>query len=100
MAGDPFRFSIVYTLRPAVAPLFTKVFESGITGVFDPQERCEGESSAVLFDRIMRSHWNINAAKEVRERQREDQMRVAEEGRAKDGVSVGVVEQVGKPLSG
>jgi len=100
VAGDPFRFSIVYTLRPAVAPLFTKVFESGITGVFDPQERCEGESSAVLFDRIMRSHWNINAAKEVRERQQEDQRRRVEEGQAKDGVSVGVVEQFGKPLSG
>lgn len=100
VAGDPFRFSIVFTLRPAVAPLLTKHFESEITGEFSAQERCEGESSAVLFERIMKSHWNINAAKEVRERQREDQRRRFEEARGKDGVVVGVVEQVGEPLSG
>lgn len=83
-----------------MAPLLTKHFESEITGEFSAQERCEGESSAVLFERIMKSHWNINAAKEVRERQREDQRRRFEEARGKDGVVVGVVEQVGEPLSG
>ena len=100
VAGDPFRFSIVYTLRPAVAPLYTKAFESEITGEFAASERCEGESSAVLFDRIMKSHWNINAAKEIREKQREDQRRRAEEARAKDGTGDGVSERVFRPMSG
>ncbi|KAL2048297.1 hypothetical protein N7G274_000208 [Stereocaulon virgatum] len=71
--NDPFRFSIVYTLRPAVAPLYTKDFESEITGQFAVEERCEGVSSAKLFEAMLSSHWNINAAKEVREKQREKQ---------------------------
>jgi len=99
VAGDPFRFSIVYTLRPAVAPLFTRPFESEVTGEFSEQERCEGESSAVLFDRIMKSHWNINAAKEVRERQREEQRMRHEASKAKDGVVVSISEQISKPVS-
>lgn len=68
--GDPYRFSIVYTLRAAPAPLFTKRFESGVVGRFGPGEAAEGESSAVLFERIMRTHWNVNAAPSVREEQR------------------------------
>lgn len=70
---DPYRFSIVFTLRPALAPLYTKDFESDITGAFEAHERADGESSSVLFEKIMRSHWNINAAREVREKQKEDQ---------------------------
>ena len=101
--GDPFRFSIVYPLRPAAAPLWTKNFECEITGKFEEGERSEGTSIGRLFDRIMRSHWNINAAKEVREKQREDQRRKREEslvGEGKGGC-VGVrVEEVGKPVSG
>lgn len=68
--GDPYRFSIVYTLRAAPAPLFTKRFESDVVGRFGPGEAAEGESSAVLFERIMRTHWNVNAAPSVREEQR------------------------------
>ena len=73
VAKDPYRFSIVFTLRPAVAPLYTRNFESNITGAFEESEKIEGESSAVVFDRVMKSHWNINAAKDVRERQKEAQ---------------------------
>ncbi|KAF6238054.1 hypothetical protein HO173_003688 [Letharia columbiana] len=69
-AADPYRFSIVYTLRAAPAPLFTRDFESGVVGAFGPGERVEGESSAVMFERIMRTHWNVNAAPGVREEQR------------------------------
>lgn len=100
--NDPFRFSIVYTLRPAVAPLHTKNFESEITGEFGAEERSEGTSSARLFDQIMRSHWNINAAKEVREKQREEQRMKREQLMAGEdkGVGVGVrVEEMGKPMS-
>lgn len=69
-AGDAYRFSIVYTLRAAPAPLFTKEFESGVVGEFGPGERVEGQSSAVMFEKIMRTHWNVNAAPSVREEQR------------------------------
>lgn len=67
---DPYRFSIVFTLRAAPAPLFTREFESGVVGRFEVGERVEGESSKVLFERIMRSHWNVNAAPGVRDEQR------------------------------
>ena len=60
----------MYTLRAAPAPLFTRDFESGVVGAFGPGERVEGESSAVMFERIMRTHWNVNAAPGVREEQR------------------------------
>lgn len=98
---NPYRFSIVFTLRPAVAPLYTKAFESDITGVFEAHERTEGESSSVLFEKIMRSHWNINAARDVRERQIEEQ-RVKHEARVKE-VEAGGGEspvELTKPLSG
>ncbi len=82
--GDPYRFSIVFTLRAAPAPLFTRDFESRVVGEFGAGERVEGESSAVLFERIMRTHWNVNAAPSVREEQRRKF-----EGRG-GGVGVGV----------
>ena len=67
---DPsYRFSIVYTLRAAPAPLFTRNFESKVVGLFGPGEVAEGLSSAVVFDRIMKAHWNVNAAPSVREGQ-------------------------------
>ncbi|CAF9907898.1 hypothetical protein IMSHALPRED_006526 [Imshaugia aleurites] len=68
--GDPYRFSIVFTLRAAPAPLFTRDFESEVVGAFGAGERVEGESSAVVFERIMRTHWNVNAQPSVREEQR------------------------------
>lgn len=68
--GDPYRFSIVYALRAAPAPLFTKCFESRVVGEFGPGETVEGQSSAVMFEKIMRTHWNVNAAPSVREEQR------------------------------
>jgi len=100
--NDPYRFSIVFTLRPAVAPLFMKNFESAITGAFEANERAEGESSSVLFEKIMRSHWNINAARDVRERQKEAQRLKHEAmGGVKDEAGGGrsAVEMT-KPLSG
>ncbi|KAL9076964.1 MAG: hypothetical protein Q9161_000597 [Pseudevernia consocians] len=68
--GGAYRFSIVFTLRAAPAPLFTRDFESRVVGEFGEGERVEGESSAVMFERIMRTHWNVNAAPSVREEQR------------------------------
>ena len=64
----------------------------------------KGKLSSVLFENIMRSHWNINAAREVREKQKEDQ-KVRREAMLKsagmdgkeDGTN-GVVAE--KPLSG
>ncbi|CAF9921429.1 MAG: hypothetical protein HETSPECPRED_004539 [Heterodermia speciosa] len=64
-----YRFSIVYTLRPAVAPLYTKDFESEIVGHFAPEEEMDGQSSKELFERIRSSHWNVNVVKDLREEQ-------------------------------
>ncbi|KAL8785814.1 MAG: hypothetical protein Q9195_008495 [Heterodermia aff. obscurata] len=63
------RFSIVYTLRPAVAPLYTKLFESEIVGRFAPEEQMDGQSSKELFERIRSTHWNVNVVKNLREEQ-------------------------------
>ncbi len=79
-----------------------KNFESAITGAFEANERAEGESSSVLFEKIMRSHWNINAARDVRERQKEAQRLKHEAmGGVKDEAGGGrsAVEMT-KPLSG
>ena len=78
LGSDPYRYSIVFTLRPAVAPIYTRNFESKVTGYFEEGERAEGESSAELFGRIRNSHYNVNAAPEIRERQRERQMKKLE----------------------
>lgn len=67
---EAFRYSIVYTLRAAPAPLYTRRFESRVVGEFEEGERVEGESSAVMFEKIMRTHWNVNAAPSVRDEQR------------------------------
>lgn len=66
---SPYRFSIVFTLRPAEAPVYTKVFESEAVGRFAPNEQMDGQSSAALFQRIQSSHWNVNVAKDLREEQ-------------------------------
>lgn len=68
--NDPYRYSIVYTLRPAVAPIFTSKFESGIVGQFPEEERAEGVSSMEIFGRIKKSHYNVNIAPEIREKQK------------------------------
>jgi len=96
--NDPYRFSIVFTLRPAVAPLYTKNFESDITGEFEAHERADGESSSVLFGKIMRSHWNINAARDVREKQKEER-RLKHKAMVEAGGGQSDVELT-KPLSG
>lgn len=101
VTNDPYRFSIVFTLRPAVAPLYTKNFESAVTGEFEPQERIDGASSSALFGNIMRTHWNINAAKDVREKQREDQRLKHEAAVKTAGAEAGEGNSpVTKPLSG
>lgn len=63
---DSFRYSMVFTLRPAEVPLFTTAFESPRVGVFDPSEQSEGENARELFRRIRQSHYNVNAAPYVR----------------------------------
>ena len=76
---NPYRFSIVYTLRPAVAPIYTKLFESEIVGHFAPEEQMDGQSSKELFGRIRSSHWNVNVVKDLRE---EQQKRLGAKARA------------------
>ncbi|KAL6721763.1 hypothetical protein ACLMJK_000868 [Lecanora helva] len=102
VAKDPYRFSVVFTLRPAIAPLYTKDFESDVVGKFEEGERMEGGSSGVLFDRIMKSHWNVNAAKDVRERQREEQRKRREAEIEDMNATNGIVskDEVTKPASG
>ncbi len=73
MEAEMHRYSIVFALRPAVAPIFTQRFESEIVGKFEPEEQADGESSFELFERIRKSHWNVNITPEIREMQREAQ---------------------------
>jgi len=70
---DPYRFSIVFALRPAVAPVFTDRFESITVGHFSPHEQVHGESSAGIFKQIKTKCWNINVKPEIREKQKEEQ---------------------------
>ncbi len=93
--GDPYRFSIVYTLRAAPAPLFTRDFESRVVGAFGPGETVEGQSSALLFEKIMRAHWNVNAALSVREEQRR-KLEVMKGNGVGDGNGNGGQDVVGK----
>ena len=92
---NPYRFSIVYTLRPAEAPLYTKLFESEIVGHFAPEEQMDGESSKELFARIRSSHWNVNVVKDLRE---EQQKRLQAKARA-TGIhdTNGYIEQYAPP---
>lgn len=66
---DPYRFSIVFALRPAAAPVFTKNFESDVVGEFPLDEKMDGQSSALLTQQITATHWNVNIAKDIREEQ-------------------------------
>ena len=76
--NNPFRYSIVYTLRPAEAPVHTMSFESAIVGQFFEGERMEGSSSKDLFGRILNSHYNVNVSPEIREKQKLDQQKARE----------------------
>lgn len=73
LESDRYRFSIVYTLRLAVAPVFTKNFESGIVGRFSLGEQIDGVSSADIFEKIKKSKWNVNIKPEIRKEQMERQ---------------------------
>ncbi|KAJ7470121.1 hypothetical protein B0H11DRAFT_2041472 [Mycena galericulata] len=76
------RFSLVFALRPAAAaPVHTDVFaQSPLIGPFPPAPlsptsfpHCSmrGESGSTLFAAIAQTHWNVNVAPEVREKQKE-----------------------------
>jgi hypothetical protein len=67
---SPFRFSLVFALRPARAPVHTALLESPQTGPFPPGAQLRGESMGVVFETIVKSHWNVNVHKELREQQR------------------------------
>ncbi|KAL9100550.1 MAG: hypothetical protein Q9163_004088 [Psora crenata] len=75
---DSYRYSIVFTLRPAEVPVYSRDFESNMTGTFGKDERAEGQSMRELFARIRTTHYNVNAAPEIRERQRERQRKKME----------------------
>ncbi|KAG8530447.1 uncharacterized protein KY384_004949 [Bacidia gigantensis] len=81
--SEQYRYSIVFTLRPAIAPLWTKDFESEITGWFPEGMRSEGTSSDELFTSIREAHYNVNVAPEVREKQRLAQVRQQQKGMGK-----------------
>lgn len=65
-----FRYSVVFTLRPAVAPVYTRNFESDIVGKYPQELVSDGTSSAELFGRIRSVHYNVNAAPAIREEQK------------------------------
>lgn len=66
---DPYRFSIVFALRAAPAPVFTETFESTVVGEFPLEQRMNGQSAAFLTQQITATHWDVNIAKDVREEQ-------------------------------
>jgi isopenicillin N synthase-like dioxygenase len=66
----PYRFSLVFAFRPAQAPVYTALLESPQTGPFPSDMKMNGESMGKLFEQIVRSHWNINVQKDIRENQR------------------------------
>lgn len=70
---DPHRFSIVFALRPFPNEIKLSTFESARIGKFSLEERTgvDGQSAAVLFNKICGQHWNINIAKDIREEQRQ-----------------------------
>ena len=78
-----FRYSLVFTLRPAIAPVWTRNFESKITGFFEDNAKAEGESSEILFERIRSAHYNVNIAPDIREQQRKKQMEERTKGEKK-----------------
>lgn len=66
---DAYRFSIVFALRPAAAPIYTRNFESEIVGNFAPEQAMEGQSSTLLFQQLIASKWNVNVARDLRDEQ-------------------------------
>lgn len=95
--ANPYRFSIVFTLRPAVAPVYTKLFESEIVGKFAPEEQMDGQSSAELFRRIRSSHWNVNVMKDLREEQQKRLLAIAETLGTSTSESIGGSEEYAPP---
>ena len=84
--NERYRYSMVFALRPAVAPLWTKNFESDVTGRFEGCDSAQGESSDVLFERIRSSHYNVNIAPGIRNKQRQEQ--IEEHARRSKGTQV------------
>lgn len=68
---NPYRYSIVFALRPAAAPVFTKNFESAVVGIFPPDQRLDGQSAALIVQQMIATRWNVNVAKDIREEQQE-----------------------------
>ncbi|KAL8819693.1 MAG: hypothetical protein Q9191_007678 [Dirinaria sp. TL-2023a] len=66
---DPYRFSIVFALRPAAAPIYTRNFESDIVGTFAPEQAMEGQSSTLLLQQLTARKWNVNIARDIRDEQ-------------------------------
>lgn len=76
---EGYRFSIVFVLRahnPVV--IESDELETGVTGKW--AEPVHGKRAGDLYAEIRSSHFNINAAKEERARQREGIMKVGEGG--------------------
>ena len=70
---DLYRYSIVFTLRAADAPIYTRDFESEIVGYFGKDEMLEGKNSKDVFVEIMKAHYNVNATPAIREEQKNNQ---------------------------
>lgn len=70
--APPFRFSLVFALRPAPAPVYTDLLQSPQTGEFTPDQRMDGESMASVFDAVSRRHFNININHNIRYKQKKE----------------------------
>lgn len=69
---DPFRYSIVYALRAYPATLNLGHFECQKVGTFTANERhdIDGFPAQNLFKKLMSTHYNINIARDIREKQK------------------------------
>lgn len=84
---EPYRFSLVYALRPASsAVLTTEKFQSEVTGSYPEAAKLEGKTGGVLMNDIASRLFNVNIGLEQREAQKRrmaEAKLVAEEDRKK-----------------
>ncbi|KAG8873275.1 hypothetical protein FRB98_009100 [Tulasnella sp. 332] len=68
---QPYRFSLVYALRPASsAVLTTETFQSAVTGLYPDAAKLEGKTGGVLMNDIASRLFNVNIGLEKREAQK------------------------------
>lgn len=89
-SDDPFRYSIVYALRPFPSVLNFTDFECPRVGRFTEEEKAgvDGEPARKLFDLLCGKHFNVNIARDIREQQRITTAQMNNQMNGTDGAQV------------